>query len=225
MRVVARGYSMVESKAWNWEEVKDAFWNEPSEDVYYYVHRWKERGYSKILDLGCGKGRHSIMFAQNGFDVSSLDLSESGIRSLKETADSKGLNIRCDLADMRELPYGNEEFDCILAYHAIYHTDTSSMECIISEMKRVLKNEGEIFVTFNSKKNPSFKDSRHERIDNNSIIKKEGIEKDIPHYYADSEDIIRLLYGFKFITLRQIEDIYKGGNGWHYFIHAKKVCD
>ena len=83
-------YRVVESKAWNWEEVKNLFWNELSEDVYYYVHRWKEQGFSKILDLGCGKGRHSIMFAQNGFDVSSLDLSESGIKNLHEIADSKG---------------------------------------------------------------------------------------------------------------------------------------
>ena len=50
---------MVDSKAWNWDEVKEQIWNEPSEDVYYYLHRWQQTGFKKFLDLGCGKGRHS----------------------------------------------------------------------------------------------------------------------------------------------------------------------
>lgn len=67
---------MVKSKEWNWTEVKEHFWNFPLEDVYYYVNRWKSKGYNKFLDLGCGLGRHSILFAQNGFKTYSFDLSQ-----------------------------------------------------------------------------------------------------------------------------------------------------
>jgi len=80
---------MVNSKAWNWAEITEPFWREPSEDVYYYVHRWKKKEFNTLLDLGCGIGRHSMMFAQNGFTVFSLDLSKSGIDKLKKMAYEK----------------------------------------------------------------------------------------------------------------------------------------
>ena len=57
------------SKEWNWELNKQNVWLNPSVESYYYVNTWKEKGFKKILDLGCGLGRHSILFAKNNFDV------------------------------------------------------------------------------------------------------------------------------------------------------------
>lgn len=71
-----RRKDMIESKGWNWKIVKDdkaEIWKKPSVESYYLLNRWKEQGKKHFLDLGCGLGRHSILFGKNGFDVSSFD--------------------------------------------------------------------------------------------------------------------------------------------------------
>jgi ubiquinone/menaquinone biosynthesis C-methylase UbiE len=53
---------------------------------------------------------------------------------------------------MKELPYKDESFDCILAYHVISHTDTQGIKRILKELNRVLRKSGEFFITLCSKK-------------------------------------------------------------------------
>ena len=123
---------------------------------------------------------------------------------------------------MLSLPYEDNYFDCVLAYHSIYHTDSSGIKKVISEIHRVLKKDGEAFITFISKNNPSFTLSSNKKIDENTIIKTEGIEANIPHYYVNVEDIKYLLKDFKIIKIRQIEDVSEGNGGWHYIVNIKK---
>jgi ubiquinone/menaquinone biosynthesis C-methylase UbiE len=214
---------MVESKSWNWDIVTDDFWNIPSEDVYYYLFKWKKLGFKTFLDLGCGLGRHSIFFAENGFNVYSFDLSESGLEKFIEQTKKNKLSINIKLGDMLSLPYENNYFDCILAYHSIYHTDSFGIKQVISEINRVLRKNGEAFLTFNSKNNPSFLKSSNKIMDKNTVIKTEGNEMNIPHYYVNIEDIKKLLIDFKIITIRQIEDIWDENSSWHYFVNIKKI--
>jgi 2-polyprenyl-3-methyl-5-hydroxy-6-metoxy-1,4-benzoquinol methylase len=48
------------------------------------VNRWKDKNYKSFLDLGCGLGRHSLLFAQSGFKVSSFDLSEEAVTNVRK---------------------------------------------------------------------------------------------------------------------------------------------
>jgi 2-polyprenyl-3-methyl-5-hydroxy-6-metoxy-1,4-benzoquinol methylase len=54
-----------------------------------------------MLDVACGKGRHSIHLAQKGFDVTGIDLSEE---SIKEARESEQENLHFYQHDMR-LPF------------------------------------------------------------------------------------------------------------------------
>lgn len=68
---------------------------------------------SKILDLGCGRGRHAINLNKEGYKVTGIDLSEQAITTAREKAVALGLdNIRFEVRDMRNpLP---ETFDAIV---------------------------------------------------------------------------------------------------------------
>lgn len=213
---------MIQSKAWNWAEVTGNIWNEPSEDVYYYLNRWKEKGYNRFLDMGCGLGRHSILFAKNGFDVDAFDLSQEGIDVLNAKTNEAKLNIRTILGDINHLPYENESFDCLLAYHVISHTDTMGIVRIISEIHRVLRTDGEFFVTLCSKSSPSFLTKNYPKIDENTIVKTKEPEAGIPHLYSNLDDVKRIFGEFEIIKIRHIEDIYDDTSSWHYFIHGRK---
>ncbi len=214
---------MIKSNSWNWNNIEDNFWQEPADDIYYFLRRWKKEGYSQILDLGCGIGRHSILFSENGFSVTGYDLSESGLNKLNLYAKDKGLQIKTVLGDIRYLPFVNEYFDCIIAYHSMYHTDTPGMECVIKEIERVMKKNGEIYASFISKNTYSYSAPECKKVDENVRLKKEEDGNILPHYFVDYKDIKLLLSNFEIIKVKQVEDLWDGKSSWHYFVHAKNI--
>jgi len=57
---------------------------------------------SKILDMACGAGRHSILLAKQGFDVTGIDLSENLLSEAIKIASEEKLNIKFIKSDIRE---------------------------------------------------------------------------------------------------------------------------
>jgi SAM-dependent methyltransferase len=213
---------MIKSKPWPWDSVPASRLKEPVEAVYYLAERWKQAGKSRLLDLGCGTGRHALFFAARGFTVDAFDLSTSGIVILKQTAAARDLTVRTQVGDMLALPYENSSFDCLLAYHVIFHTDRSGIERALSEVHRVLAPGGEAYITFNSKNSPVFSDPTNERIDENTLIKTHGVEAGIPHYFVDTPEVRRLLASFEFLQLSQVERITDNHTRCHYHVLVRK---
>ncbi|MDD3003854.1 class I SAM-dependent methyltransferase [Flavobacterium sp.] len=76
------------------------------DNIIHYLNLPEE---AKILDLACGKGRHSIYLNQMGFDVTGVDLSENSIAEAQQFANEK---LHFVVHDMREKC--NEKYDAIL---------------------------------------------------------------------------------------------------------------
>ena len=71
----------------------------------------KEINYNKslrIIDIGCGTGRHSIELTKRGYKVIGIDLSESLLERAKEKAKARNLQIDFQKHDARNLPFRNE---------------------------------------------------------------------------------------------------------------------
>jgi ubiquinone/menaquinone biosynthesis C-methylase UbiE len=216
------------SKPWDWSKNTQDFWNNPSEESYYLLNRWKNKNYKYFLDLGCGLGRHSLLFATNDFQVNSYDLSNIAVNELKSKTASLGLhNIVCTTGDMNKLPYPDNSFDCLLAYHVISHTDSQGIKNIIKEINRVLKSNGEFYLTLCSKNSWSFQEAGYPKHDENTIIKiEDGPENGIPHFYSDEDTITDLFGNFRLINIRHVKDVLLHEtalkNSWHYFILGQK---
>jgi len=67
----------------------------------------------RILDLGCGTGRHAIELARRGYRVIGADLSESQLARAREKAATAGVSIAFQRHDARKLPFRNE-FDLVV---------------------------------------------------------------------------------------------------------------
>ena len=104
-----------------------------------------------MIDLGCGCGRNTIFYAQNGFDTYALDKSEYAVKYTKEISKIHKLDINIQTGDMLNMPYENEFFDCILCRNVISHTDTEGIKVIIKKLYDILKYDGECFLTLGSK--------------------------------------------------------------------------
>ena len=161
-------------KAWDWNNINNNYWEIPDEYMYFLVNKWGSREKSKVLDLGCGIGRHSKLFAQNNFDVTALDISQSGLNRVNDMAREHNLNMKTVVGNIVEVPLSEKQFDGIVAFNSVYHTDTNGFYKVISEIKRVLKNDGEAFITLLSKDDPSFEKASNKIVDENTRMKMEN---------------------------------------------------
>ena len=221
---------MIKSKGWNWEIVKDdptCIWKNPSIESYYLLNRWALLEMKNFLDLGCGLGRHSVLFARNGFNVSCFDISKDAIERTKKWCEEENLKCNYMVGDMLKLPYKDNEFDCILCRNVISHTDTEGMKTIISELKRVLKKGGECYLTLGSKDTWGFKQESWPLVDPNTRLRmEEGPEYKTPHFYADYNLCQELFKDFEIINIYQVIDYFKSNDktfdSYHYHLLIKK---
>lgn len=177
--------------------------------------------------MGCGLGRHSILFGKNGFDVSCFDISTEAINRTKEWAEEEKLKFNYKVGDMLKLPYNNEQFDCIYCRNVISHTDTEGMKKIIKELYRVMKHDGECYLTLGSKDTSAFKQNNWPLIDENTRLRmEEGPEYKVPHFYADYNLVKELFKNFKIIDIHQEINYYERKNcineSYHYHILIQK---
>lgn len=218
------GREMVQSKGWDWNNAEKEKWMIPSEDSFYLVEKWAGEGARSILDLGCGLGRHAIFFAENGYKVTAVDLSEDAIAITKEKMRENQVVFLCKAADMMKLPFANDAFDRVFSYHVISHQDTKGVRKVINEITRVLKPGGKVFLTLCSKEHYAFSDDRFPHIDANTVLKTEGAEVDVPHFFADINALKMLFCDYSFEKVRHITECAMGEGEsrerCHYYIEA-----
>jgi len=115
----------------------------------------KDLNYNKslrILDVGCGTGRHSIELTKRGYKVVGVDLSESQIARAREKAARENLIIDFRVLDARNLPFNNE-FDVAIMLceggFPLMETDEMNFE-ILKNVSKSLKDHAKfIFTTLN----------------------------------------------------------------------------
>ncbi|MDZ7658582.1 class I SAM-dependent methyltransferase [Fodinibius sp.] len=99
--------------------------------------------YHSILDLGCGRGRHSLNLAKRGYDVTGIDLSPEAIKTAQEKAEKLNLsNTQFKVGDMRDpLP---RKFDAIVNLFTTFGYFKSDEEnaSVLDGVIQMLKNEG-----------------------------------------------------------------------------------
>jgi len=106
----------------------------------------------KIIDVGCGTGRHSIELAKRGYNVTGVDLSENQLKRARQKAQDAGLKINFQKQDARNLPFDGE-FDLAIMLceggFSLMETDEMNFE-ILKNAAKALKNNGKlIFTTLN----------------------------------------------------------------------------
>jgi len=202
---------IVNLKGYNWA-IDPSPHLKPVDNCIYLANKWRESDYVDLLDLGTGLGRHAIYFSKQGFNVTAMDISDYAVQYLKTWAAKENLLINAEVSDMLSLHYSNKSFDCIFAYHVISHTDLIGMKKTIAEIERVLKPNGEVFLSFCSKESTEFIENSSNKLDKNTLISRDELEKGIPHFYADLNDIKELLANFKIELIKHTEYFYSDFN-------------
>jgi len=116
----------------------------------------KEIGYDKsvkILDVGCGTGRHSLELSRRGYTVTGIDLSESLLQRARQKASAESLHVVFKKHDARE-PHFRNTFDVVIMLceggFSLMETDEMNFQ-ILKNAAQALKPKGTlIFTTLNA---------------------------------------------------------------------------
>ena len=189
---------------WNPEKIEK--WRTPAPQLAAVRERWRAQGFHTLLDRGCGPGRHAVFFARAGFRVTGLDRSETALCYLREWAALEGLPVTAAAGDIFSLPYPDGAFDCVVDYHASFHTDTAGYLHGVDELHRVLRPGGEVYLTIKSKADRRFQSAPPEaHEDGFTLLHSDGA----PHFYVNRTELPGLFPGFAF--LRSAEEIREPG--------------
>ena len=110
---------------------------------------WKS---GKILDIGCGNCRNLLPF--KNLDCYGIDFSSEMIKQAKIFTKKKNFKVKLKQSDMRKIPFKANFFNFILALATLHHL--KDPEIAIKEISRVLKKDGEAYITIWNKLQPKF---------------------------------------------------------------------
>jgi len=106
----------------------------------------------RILDVGCGTGRHSIELAKRGYTVTGVDLSGNQIKRAREKAQEAGVIVDFQIQDARSLSF-NGAFDLAIMLceggFSLMETDEMNFEILKSATKALKSKGGFIFTALN----------------------------------------------------------------------------
>ncbi len=186
-----------------WEEIykkEGKVFEETHPAMSWLMLLFRERGVIRVLDLGSGSGRHTVLLAENKFQVYGVDASPTGVETTKRTLTAKEQKADVRVADIYgRLPYSDGFFDAIVSIQTLHHNTLGKIKNLIGEIERVLSRGGYIFVTVPSKMNQA---EKFEPIEDGTYLPLDGRERGLPHHFFTKEEILRLFSGF------EIEEIF-----------------
>lgn len=193
---------------------------------------------ANILDLACGNGRHSILFAKKGFNVTGIDLSkyliEEAKKALKNEFGKYKDLLQFEIKDMRNIDH-DTEFDLVVNLFTSfgYFKKDSDNEKVIKGISKALKRGGYFLFDFfnNTYLERNLIPCDIKKFDNKSAvqlraIKNNTVEKDIyifskfkngfynpePIHFKEKIKLYSSDHFRKLFTKYNLSIIYKFGN-------------
>ena len=180
----------------DWDKIfieRGRVFTDPHSDIERVMQLSLDKNGSRVLDLGCGTGRHIVHLTRLGFDVYGFDASPKALSMTQEWLDEEGLEANLCKHQMEDsFPYEDDFFDTIISIQVIHHNLIRNIRKTISEIERVLKPGGILFVTvpvLHPGQVSEEDDWKLVEVEKGTYIPQRGWESGIPHHYFTLEEI------------------------------------
>lgn len=118
--------------------------------LYRFIMFCNETTMNKtVLDCGAGGDCPPLsLFSEYGYLTHGIEFNGKQLEKANKYASKKSQNLNIQQGDMRNLKFENESFSFVYSYNSIFHMTKADVLKSINEMKRVLKQNGLLFVNF-----------------------------------------------------------------------------
>lgn len=219
---------MISSIMNKWDDIwsrstASELWTLPDPDLNALIPKLKKEGIQKVLDLGCGIGRHTVLFAASGFTTSAIDSSKEGVKKCGQWLSDCGLEAHVTHADMERLDFKDCAFDFVMSWNVIYHGVRSTIENTLAEIYRITRSGSFLYLTLNSTRNHKYGVGNEIEPDTFDDPKR-GHGHHI-HHYSTRSDVDDLLSKWQIVNIKESEEwlgrkVYE--DTWHWMIFARK---
>jgi tellurite methyltransferase len=199
--------------SWNefWKnEANREYWSQPDKAVVNLLSRTDRSKVNKVLDMGCGIGRHSILFAKANFAVTALDASVEALSVLRGRAQAEGTKVKIIEGSYNPSLFPRNYFDMIIAYNVLYHGYRKDFENAVNIAQYWLKPGGMFFFTCPTRRDAKFNNG--EKVAPNTFRPMNSIHPSDLHYFSDDNDIQEFMRNFKVIE-KKLDERYWDNNG------------
>lgn len=171
------------------------------------LDKWQEkRSVNRILDAGCGNGRHVLFFQEQGYETYGVDISSESVELGNEWLKRKGLKPTLQVSDITNLPFDDNYFDVIISYGVLDHISFSAAKKAIKEINRVCNTGGYVYLSLRSTSASEF--GRGKKTDKNTFVLQVGHEKGVIQHFFDLKEIEELMRGFKVFDIELGETVF-----------------
>lgn len=117
--------------------------------VAKFLRRARRGDGRRVLDIGCGEGRHTIAFGQAGYRAVGLDFQSGALQRARTAIRTRRAETTCRLArgDVFALPFRHETFDVVLDYGCLHHVRRSDTPRYLAQVVPLLKPGGHFLLS------------------------------------------------------------------------------
>ncbi len=169
------------------------------------VDLFRNHNVVKILDLGCGTGRHLVFLSRMGFEMYGFDASPRALSLAQQWLDEEGLTADIRTHRMEEpFPYEGGFFDAVISIQVIHHNLMTDILTTVREVERVIRPGGVLFVSV-----PVMQIGPVERehdwdlqeVEEGTYMPHKGPESGIPHHYFTPMELTSVFRAFDLLEL------------------------
>lgn len=112
---------------------------------------------SRVLDAGCGPGHFAIAFAERGYVVDGVDISNDMIERARANAEAAGVTIRFTTGDLAALDAPNDAYDAIVARMTLQFSP--HLSAVLDEFERIAAPDARLWFSVPGSLAPMYRDS------------------------------------------------------------------
>jgi len=158
----------------------------------YDSHEVK-RHVRRVLDLGCGNGRHAIYFAREGFETFGIDISPTAVKWASDWSRREGLSPDFRVGDITNLPYPDAFMDAVVSHGVLDHVPMRIARRAAEEVYRVLKPGGLFY--FDLRATDDFEHGIGQEVEPDTFLITHGYEEGLVQHFFTQDAVRELMSG------------------------------
>jgi len=200
----------IEENLIKWEELHKESYARlvyPNENIIRFVKTYfPDKAHSRILDSGCGAGRHVVFLAKEGYQTTGIDFSKEAIESARDALNQDLLQATLVQGSILELPFAENSFDGLICYGVLYYFNATDVKKAVGEIYRTLKVGGKAFIVVRNCRDRRY--GKGSEIEKNTFIMDSDFsnEQGFLIHFFEKEELMELFSKFSKLTIGTIQE-------------------